>query len=109
MHTLQIFHALAGFVILVEAINKLERCCPFASALPFQKRLLEILKALAWMPIAFGAAGAVVGPIFNLTDTNPNQYFNLLWVKHPSLAEVLLISGVAVMVIRTRVKEAFNV
>lgn len=105
MTTLQIFHALAGLVVLIEAVNKLERCCPFGSGLSKHQRVLEILKALAWWPIALGAAGAAAGPFFQFAGSDPNTFFHLLRVEHPTLAEVLVMFGVAVLIVRTRVKE----
>jgi hypothetical protein len=108
MDTLQILHALAGLVVLVEAINKLERTCPTAAGLTRNERILEVLKALAWFPIAIGSAGAVVGPFFYFSGSNPNTLFHLLRVEHPTLSEVTAMAGLAVMVVRTRVKESFS-
>lgn len=105
MNTLQIVHAIAGFIVLIEAINKLERCDIFSKNLCTKGRVLEVLKVLAWWPLAIGAAGAVSGPVFYFTGSDPNTFFHLLRVEHPTLAEVLVMWGVAVLVIRTRVKE----
>jgi hypothetical protein len=108
MQTMQILYALAGLIVLIEAVNKLERTCPTAKDLSFRERLLEILKASAWFPVAIGAAGAAAGPVFYLTGSDPNSLFYLLRIEHPTLAEVAVMCGVAVMVIRTRIKESFN-
>jgi hypothetical protein len=108
MHYLQILHAIAGFIVLIEAVNKLERTCPTAKGLNFRQRLLEILKVLAWFPVAIGSAGATAGPLFLITGSDPNTFFYLLRVEHPTLAEVAVMCGVAVMVVRTRIKENFS-
>jgi hypothetical protein len=108
MQTLQLIHAVAGLIVLIEAINKLERTCPTAKGLTQRARLIEVLKAIAWFPIAIGAAGAVSGPIFLFVGSDPNTFIHLLRVEHPTLAEVCVMVGVAILVIRTRTKEAFN-
>lgn len=93
---LHVVHWLAGFVVLAEALNKLERTAPCARGLTPHQRLVDGLKALAWALLAAGAAGAVVAP--------------LLWalgvVAPPSgLTDTVVLTGFAVLVIRTRVKE----
>lgn len=90
-------HWLAGFVVLAEALNKLERTAPCAPGLTPHQRLVDGLKALAWALLAAGAAGSVVAPLLRALG---------LPVEGPSgLVDTVVLTGFAVLVIRTRVKE----
>lgn len=102
--TLHVLHILAGFIVLAEALNKMERTTPFAPGLSGRERVVDGLKALAWCLLALGAAGALATPLLVLfgVDVNPWEPINH---RHPSLAETLVLSGFAVLIIRTRVKE----
>ena len=102
--TLQILHALAGFIVLAEALNKLERTAPFAACLSRHDRVVAGLKALAWACLATGAAGALATPLLVLlgVDVNPWEHVNH---RQPTLAETFVLVGFAVLIIRTRVKE----
>lgn len=81
----------AGFIVLAEALNKLERTAPLTYGLGWRKRTTEWLKAIAWMLLAVGGAGAVASP--------------LLPHERPSTQDVCVILGFAVLIVRTRVKE----
>lgn len=99
-----ILHWLAAFVVMAEALNKLERTAPFAPGLTPHKRLVDGLKALAWLLLAMGAGGGLIGPFLQplgLQET-PSR-----WWSHaqPSLAETAVLLGFAVLIVRTRVKE----
>lgn len=90
--TLMVLHWLAGFVVLAEALNKLERSAPCRpGAIGWRKRTTEWLKAIAWMLLAVGAAGALITP--------------LLPLERPTLQDMCVMLGFAVLIIRTRVKE----
>jgi hypothetical protein len=88
---LHMAHWLAGVVVLAEALNKLERTAPFAPGLRPRERLVDGLKALAWALLAIGGGGAIVTP--------------LLPLERPTLQDVCLIVGFAVLIVRTRIKE----
>lgn len=103
MMVLKIMHWLAGFVVLAEALNKLERTAPFATGLTCLERIVSGLKALAWVLLALGAGGAVATPFLCVMGVpTPSQA-----VLHhaPSFAETAALLGFAVLIIRTRVKE----
>lgn len=107
MSPIPIMHALywlSGFIVLAEALNKLERTNPCAPGLSKRDRLVDGLKALAWALLATGAAGAVIWPALEIhlinTDGLP-AYMH----ETPSLAEVCVILGFAVLIVRTRLKE----
>lgn len=102
---LQTLHALAGLIVLAEALNKLERCAPFVPGLSWQKRCTEGLKALSWFPLALGAGGAIAGPLLYFGGISVQEIHHLLRLEHPTLAEVSVMVGFAVLIIRTRVKE----
>lgn len=89
---LTLIHVLAGLVIVAEALNKLERTSPLAPGLSARQRLAMWMKAVAWSALAAGGAGAIVTP--------------LLPLERPTLQDVCIALGFAVLIIRTRVKEA---
>lgn len=99
-------HWFAGLVVLAEALNKLERTNPLAPGMSMHERLVDGLKALAWLLLALGAAGALVAPVF-LTMGYPETgfYSPLLRVDRPNLGETCVLVGFAVLIVRTRVKE----
>ena len=82
---------LSGLVTLAEALNKLDRTAPLLEGLSPHEQLTEWLKALAWGLLAIGAAGAVITPLLGLGP--------------PTLPDVCVLAGFAVLIIRTRVKE----
>lgn len=99
--TLQILHWVAGFIVLAEALNKLERTAPFAPGMTAHDRLVDGLKALAWCLLAIGAGGAVAVPLLApLTVRSPVSEATLR-----QLADMAVLVGFAVLIIRTRVKE----
>ena len=101
---LLISHWLAGFVVLAEALNKLERTAPFSPGMCRHDRLVDGLKALAWMLLAIGAGGAVIMPVLAGLGIQA-QMNQTVWHQSPSLAETSVLLGFAVLIIRTRVKE----
>ncbi len=101
---LQVVHWLAGFIVLAEALNKLERTTPFAIGLTPQVRLVQSLKALAWALLASGAAAAVALPVLAAMDV-PFWSGRLLPNRPPSFGETAVMAGFAVLIVRTRVKE----
>jgi hypothetical protein len=84
-------HWICGLVVLAEALNKLERTAAFAKGLGWRLRTATWLKVVAWMFLAIGAAGALVTPFLHL--------------ERPSLRDVSVILGFAILIIRSRVKE----
>lgn len=102
--TLQILHWLAGFVVLAESLNKLERTAPFEPGLCPHDRLVSGLKALAWALLALGGGGAVATPFLAIADMHSAESQVVLH-QIPSFAETAVLLGFAVLIIRTRVKE----
>lgn len=88
---LHALHWLSGWVVLAEALNKLERSAPLARGLTVLERLSAWLKVLAWILLSMGGAGAVITPLMHLDP--------------PTLQDVAMITGFAVLIIRTRFKE----
>lgn len=105
--TLQFLHVLAGLIVLMEALNKLERTAPFARGIPARKRLVDGLKSLAWAMLALGAAGAMVGPWLQPIGEHMGvvQFVAHITQPAPSLADVCVLGGFAVLIVRTRIKE----
>lgn len=84
-------HWLAGVIVLAEALNKLERTSPTQPGICKRERLLAWLKATAWGLMAIGGAGAVVTP--------------LMQMDVPSLQDMCILLGAAVLIVRTRIEE----
>ena len=84
-------HWMCGLVVVAEALNKLERTAPCRPGLVPHARMVAWLKAIAWGLLALGGAGALVGPWLRPTP--------------PTLADVCVIAGFAVLIVRTRFKE----
>lgn len=102
---IQVLHVLAGLVVLAEALNKLERCAPFARGLDAHARLVDGLKALAWFLLAMGAAGALAAPLLRALGLPAEAGGEFARLARPTLAETLVLAGFAVLIIRTRIKE----
>jgi len=83
-------HVGSGVIVLAEALNKLERTAPFRPGICGHQRLVDGLKAIAWMLLAVGAAGAMISPLLS---------------HQPTLDQVCVLAGFAVLIVRTRVKE----
>lgn len=78
---------IAAAIIILEALNKLERTCPLRRGLITRQRIAEVLKMAAWGVLAAGG-------------------FSAFWqAKPPTLPETCLALGFAILIIRTRVKE----
>lgn len=82
---------LACLVILAESLNKLERSHLLQPGLRRGVRVVTALKVAAWMLLAIGAAGGVIGPLV--------QY------GAPSGRELVVAVGFAILIVRTRVKD----
>jgi len=102
---LQIVHVLAGLVVLAEALNKLERVRPFAPGLHAHDRLVDGLKALAWLLLALGAGGAMAAPALLAIGVTETAAGHLMRLERPTLDQTLVLLGFAVLIVRTRVKE----
>ncbi len=106
-HVLQVLYWLAAVIVLAEALNKLERTAPCRAGLSPRERTTEWLKALAWLCLAFGAAGALLTLLLPLLPINrAGLLWPLLIPAHPpSLQDTCTAVGFAMLIIRTRVKE----
>jgi len=102
--TLQCIHWVAGLIVLAEALNKLERTTPCAPGLSPHDRLVQALKALAWALLALGGARALITPFLEELGIRSSTT-QLITHYKPSFAEIAVMVGFAVLIIRTRVKE----
>lgn len=105
MMILEVIHPLAGLVVLAEALNKLERADPTNPFLTRRDRVVEYLKALAWLLLALGAGGALAAPFLITIGISQVQTDMLLRIERPTLAETMVLCGFAALIVRTRVKE----
>lgn len=103
--TLEILHAIAGLVVLAEALNKLERVRPFAAGMRARDRVVDGLKALAWLLLALGAGGALAAPALLWMGVPEHSTSLLMRLERPMLDQTLVLLGFAVLIVRTRVKE----
>lgn len=101
---LQLLHCFAGLIVLAEALNKMERTDPLAPGLSWRQRCVDGLKALAWLLLGLGAGGAIAAPMLTALGIHDLPTY---WLRmdQPTLAEVLVLVGFAVLIVRTRVKE----
>ncbi|WP_313074426.1 hypothetical protein [Melaminivora sp.] len=105
---LQFIHALAGLVVLAEALNKLERTTPCRPGLGARERTTEWLKAIAWLLLALGGGGALASPLLQHLSAAPRTagvLVVLMPLQAPTLQDVCIVLGFAVLIVRTRVKE----
>ncbi|HQS59716.1 MAG: hypothetical protein B7Y56_02960 [Gallionellales bacterium 35-53-114] len=102
--TPDVIHWFAGLIVLAEALNKLERTDPCARGLSIHQRVVDGLKATAWLLLAAGAGGAVATPILGWLGIN-NLNFPLMRPGPPTFESTAVLLGFAVLIIRTRVKE----
>ncbi|WP_310613723.1 hypothetical protein [Limnohabitans sp.] len=102
--TIQTLHFIGGFIVLAEALNKLERTNPCACSLDARERVTEWLKALAWLLLAIGAGGALATPVLLLCGVQSAEA-PLLRLEPPTIAETAVLLGFATLIVRTRIKE----
>lgn len=101
---LQILHWVAGFIVLAEALNKLERTAPCAPGMTSHDRLVDGLKALAWALLALGSGCSVAAPLMGVIGVHSSTSQMVLH-QAPSFAETAVLLGFAVLIVRTRIKE----
>lgn len=109
MTGLYVVHYLAACIVLAEALNKLERTAPFAPGMEARERVVDGLKALAWILLAMGAGGALVSPVLAAAGIpvgviGPAADF-IQQAAEPDASDTAVLVGFAVLIIRTRVKE----
>lgn len=102
---LQILHIVAGFIVLAEVLNKLERVDPLGQGLTWHQRLVDCLKALAWFMLGLGAGGALAGPLLLSMGLPADAGGVVVRLGPPTLDQTLVLAGFAVLIVRTRVKE----
>lgn len=101
----QVALLLASLVVLAEACNKLEFCDPARSGLAPKARLLEVLKAVAWFLLALGAGGGIAAPAMRWFGMNTDSMQGVLRLDVPTLDHVVTMVGLAIVIVRTRIKE----
>lgn len=104
MNVLHLIHWVCAFIIMAEALNKMERTAPFARGLTVCERIVDIMKAIAWALMALGAGGVLISPALEPLRVQASAYQALAHTA-PSLAEVCMMGGFALLIIRTRFKE----
>ncbi len=96
---MNVVHWVAAIIVLAEALNKLERSCPLRHGLALKMRLVECLKTSGWFALAVGSGAAVFAPLLV-----PGSYLELL----RPLTDTAVVIGFALLIIRTRVREALT-
>ena len=106
--TLSIVHFMCGLIVLAEALNKLERVdlfdgkqgwLPRIAGLGWvltpwrwkRARVVKVFKTIGWALMSVGGGGAVVTPFMQL--------------QRPTLQDVAVIAGFAILIIRSRLRE----
>lgn len=100
-----VLHVVAGFVVLAEALNKLERCDPLAKGMTPHQRAVDGLKALAWLLLGLGAGGALAAPALLALGVAEDAGGHVFRIEGPTLDQTMVLVGFAVLIVRTRVKE----
>ena len=90
--TLSIIDWVCGFVILMEALNKLERCNILGKGLTRSQRADGALKATAWAFLAVASGEAFLSPLLH-------------WGRHATAQEASVMLGFMLLVIRARLQE----
>lgn len=101
---LQFLHVLSGLVVLAIALEKLEVICPLMCRLTRRQRITEAVKAATWIAVTIGAGGAVAAPVLLLVGVQSGPQ-PLMRLEHPTLSEVSVLVGFALLIARTRIKE----
>lgn len=108
MSWLSVIHFAAGVIVVAEALNKLERADLFdgrRGLLPRlgslcwlvtpwrwkRERVVQVIKTIGWALLALGGAGALATPLIHL--------------DRPTLQDVAVIAGFALLIVRSRLKE----
>lgn len=100
-----VLHWVAGFIVLAEGLNKLERTAPFARGLSARLRLVVLLKAFAWVLLVLGAGGAVVRPLVVVGFASALHAGPVLLTDRVSLVDLFVLGGFAILIVRSRLKE----
>lgn len=98
-------HLIAAFIVLAEALNKTERANPLRPDIALRTRLVDGLKAAAWLLLALGAGGELANPVIAAMGINRGLLEGLTGSGHPTVTSTLVLLGFAVLIVRTRVKE----
>jgi hypothetical protein len=99
-----LLHWFAGFIVLAEGLNKLERTAPLQPGLSARARLVVLLKVFAWILLVLGAAGAIVRPFVALRFGDLH-FGRLLITDRVSVADLFVLGGFALLIVRSRFKE----
>lgn len=104
-------HTIAGVIILLEALNKLERTDLFDGKQDMRSRLCSVawvitpwrwkrikvvtaLKATAWSGLSIGSVWSIFHPLFHVIG--------------PSVDSTIVIASFAVLILRSRLKESHH-
>ena len=83
-------HFVSAVIVLIEALNKLERTSICAPGITPRARITACLKGAAWGLLAVGAASGIITPLLRLPP--------------PTFDDACIVLGFAVLIIRTRIK-----
>lgn len=103
--SLTVVYWVAALIVLLEAFNKLERTDPLQPGLDLRHRTVVVLKAIAWVLLALGAAGAVIRPALVASSQADPRLGAILLLDRPSLVDVMYAVGFAILIVRSRLKE----
>lgn len=104
-HLFPALHWLAGFVVLAEGLNKLERIAARQPGASLHCRFVLLLKAVAWICLSLGAAGALARPWVVVPADGVFHFASYLVVDRVSLVDLLFVGGFALLIVRSRIKE----
>lgn len=107
MSLIHAIHFFAGIILVAEALNKLERTCPFSKKYGGYTRAAEWIKASAWVLLALGGAGAIITPFVAQYPSMQEacQQLGVAVFERPTLQDACVLAGIAALIIRDRVLE----
>lgn len=102
--TLYVIHWVSALFIALQSSDRLFQCPLMQPGLCFKQRLSMAMKGIAWALMAFAAMGALVAPM--LRGMQLPGLYGLLVNPAPSLGEIGMFAGFAVLIVRSWVMEA---
>jgi hypothetical protein len=108
LQLIEMAHWIAGFIVLAEGLNKLERCAPLQRGLSRLARTVVLLKVMAWVALVLGAGGAVLRPFIVGAIGGDLHLGRVLMTDRVSLADLLCLGGFALLIVRSRLKEPLH-
>ncbi len=94
MIVISILHWVSALIVIIEALNKLERYDPFQKMKSVKQMLIFWMTSAAWVALAVGSAGALVMPFLS--------------IKPKLTADAFVLIAFAALLVRARLYQLYN-